>query len=89
MEWITASENSKHRSRILQHGTMKPIKQYALDGKYVDSYPSIQIASEKTGIDGTNICKVLKGNRNKAGNYKWKYDEESGCKVAVYRKKNN
>ena len=77
LEWTTRSANHLHRARVLRKGRIREISQYTLDGEYIASYPSIQVASEKTGIDGTNICRVLKGLRNKAGNYKWKYGDNN------------
>lgn len=43
------------------------------DGKSVACFISAKVAEEITGIKRANICKVLKGERNFAGGYVWKY----------------
>jgi len=56
---------SKKRKRILQ---------YSLDMDLINEYKSVTEASKITGINQTSIGQVARGERNKAGNYKWRYE---------------
>lgn len=55
----------------------KPVGQYK-DGILVASYPSTASASKRTGIDLSNIRKVLKGKIKSAGGYNWRYEPGEG-----------
>lgn len=52
----------------------KTVLQYSLDGKLITKYKSVSEAMRKTGI--SKISNVCRGERNQAGGYLWKYDEE-------------
>lgn len=45
----------------------------ARSGIHLGSYDSIQHASEKTGIDASNISKACRGEIPTAGDMKWSY----------------
>lgn len=53
--------------------TQKPIYQYSLDGDFVREWECLSVAAFETNICRPNICKSLKGIRNSAGGYIWKY----------------
>lgn len=57
------------------HKRSKPVNQYALDGRLLNTYKSIKEAAEKTGIDNTDICYCCRNKRGRisAGNFIWKY----------------
>lgn len=55
--------------------TQKPVLQLTLDGQFVAEYPSIAEAARQTGTYTSNICKCIKGIRNKAGGFIWKFKE--------------
>ncbi len=48
------------------------IYQYEKNGKLVNTYRTIIEAEQATGIFATNISKVMRGKRHKAGGYVWK-----------------
>jgi len=49
------------------------VQQFTLKDELITEYQSIGEAANKTGIQRTNICKVLNGRRPVAGGYVWKY----------------
>ena len=51
----------------------KPIVQYDKLGNYITEYKSVKEASDKTNVDGGNICLCCKHKRKTAGGYKWEY----------------
>lgn len=89
LEWVTAKENIRHSFDILNHKGSnlgktrinavcnKKVGQYSKNNEFIESYYSLNYASEITGIDGTSICKALKGVINTAGGYIWKYENKN------------
>lgn len=53
----------------------KSVCQLSLDGKFIKKWDSITIASNKLSINYSGISGCVRGKRNKAGNFKWKYYE--------------
>lgn len=88
LKWVTPKEN-QNNPLTLKHikkgliGIPRPkgkgnkrsiiILQYTKDGQFVAEYTGINQASIATGISRGNIIAVLKGRRNIAGGYIWKY----------------
>ena len=66
LEWATNQENIVHSQGI-------PIIQLTKDGKYINEFPFIMDASNKTNLDPSAIVKVCKGKSNTCGGYVWKY----------------
>lgn len=54
----------------------KKVKQYAMDGKYLQTFSSIKQAAEQTRVHSTTIVDALKGRQKTAGGFKWKYAEK-------------
>lgn len=77
LEWCTQSENIKYayENKTKYPPNQKAIKQYDLDGTYINVFDSIQEAFRLTGICATNISKCCRGQRKKAGGFIWKYVE--------------
>ena len=50
-----------------------PILQLTKDGELVNEWPSAYEAERRIGIAQSNICKCLKGRREFAGGYVWRY----------------
>ena len=69
------SEETKHRIALAgkgnQNAIRKAVLQFSLDGQFIAEYPSIQEAVRQTGIK--HILDVLKGRRNKAGGFTFRY----------------
>ena len=51
----------------------KPVKQYGLNGKYVQTFPSVKQAAQMVGLHPTSIIDTLKGRQHTSGGFKWKY----------------
>ena len=51
----------------------KAVKQYDLNGHHIQTFSSIKIAAQSTGLGPSTIVSVLKGRRHTAGGYKWEY----------------
>ena len=54
----------------------KKVIQYDLDGNLIRIWDSIKQASDELNICNTSITRCCKGNRNKAGEFIWKYYKE-------------
>lgn len=84
LEWCTASENLKHRYRVLNCKpnkgmlgrrnekcvTSKPLIKISLDGFILDVYPSQIEAQRELKIDRRNLSKAIKLNKKYKG-YLW------------------
>lgn len=84
LEWATCSENIKHSYDVLgrappclgKYGKDNPKMHIVLqikDGVVVAEYYGGKDASRKTGISGSLIYRVLKGQRHTAGGYEWRW----------------
>lgn len=51
----------------------KPVKQYSLEGKYIQTFPSVKMAAQSAGLHPTSVVDTLKGRQFTSGGYKWKY----------------
>lgn len=55
-------------------GSDKSVDQYTLNGKFVNTYPSVAEGGRAVGLaNGSQITQVCKGNRYSAGGYLWRY----------------
>lgn len=68
LEWISHQEN-------IDYSLSKPVCQYSLDGRLLNTYKSINEASRQTGIAQGNICNCCKDKRGRAGNFIWKFKQ--------------
>ena len=77
LEWSTCKENSQHAVDIgltTYSHCEKEISQIDLfTGRILRDFKSLQEAETITGVARQNISKVVRGLRNKAGNFGWKY----------------
>lgn len=67
--WVTPEENTHQANK----SKVKEVYQYDLEDNFIAKYASQSEASRQTGISQGNIGQVLRGNRTKAGDYKWQY----------------
>jgi len=79
LEWCTNSENQIH---AYKNGLEKPrfkrkVKQYDLNGNYINSYEYILDAKKVLNIDNSSISAVCRGKRKTAGGYIWKYADDN------------
>jgi len=76
LEWATEQENSQHavdNNLTTYIHCEKAVKQFTKDGKYINSFKSLQEAENLTGVARQNISKVLRHIRPFAGGYHWQY----------------
>lgn len=67
------ADNGNNKVEFREDKSKRKVEQLDLDGKSIAKYKSIREATSKTGVNGSNIVEVCKGNRLTAGGYKWKY----------------
>ena len=74
LEWCDCQYNIRYSA----YKKNKPVNQYALDGRLLNTYESIKEASEKTGIDNGDIsnCCLGKPHHKTAGGYIWKHESK-------------
>lgn len=75
LEWCDNSWNQNHAYKI---GLEKPkfqsiVKQYDIDGNYINTYNYARVAARMLNIDESSIIKCCRGKRKTAGGYIWKY----------------
>ncbi len=51
------------------------VRQFTLDGEFVNEFDSVSEASKQTGYNKTSIAKVCRRERKSSGGYHWKYKE--------------
>lgn len=85
LEWCTNKENMAHaiknglasdylKKKGAENPGSKKVDQYSLEGEYIRTFDSLVLASQAVGLKSTSsIIKCCQGERNKAGNFKWKY----------------
>lgn len=75
LEWCNSKYNNTYGDRLkrLSKNLSKPIIQYDFNLNYIKEWISAKEASTTLNINRTNIVSCLKGKRNFAGNYIWKY----------------
>ena len=78
LEAVTHLENVRHGTGIERHARIisKPVNQYAENGRFLATYPSITEAQNKTGIGGASISRVANGKGRIAGGYIWRFAHE-------------
>jgi hypothetical protein len=48
------------------------VKQYSLDGKYVQTFPSVKAAAASVGISAAHLSGVLGGSQTHAAGFIWR-----------------
>lgn len=76
LEWVTNSENQKHRFRVLKKCFCgeKAVLQM-LNNRIVSEFCSAAEAERKTGISKDGIRRCCLGKYLTSGGYKWKYKD--------------
>lgn len=86
LEFCTASENCKHKYRVLGYHNFIPLKDkfgkdnplskivlQIKDNKIIAKFYGACEASRTTGINRGHICECCRQERKSAGGYQWKY----------------
>lgn len=66
LRWVNHQEN-------IDHSLSKPVNQYTLDGRLLNTYKSTHEVERKTGINKSSICQCCLGKRLSAGGFIWKF----------------
>ena len=80
LEWVSPRENNLHYYRLQKEQNKKhrsggkpiPVNQYTLDGKLVQSFPSIKKASLETGFSVVQIARCVHEEITHVGQYIFK-----------------
>lgn len=86
LEWCTAQENTRHKFDVLNkrnasganNRLSKPVERISLLGEIVETYESTVHARKAFGIDSKALFKCLKGEKETARGYRWKYKNYHG-----------
>jgi len=57
-------------------GKEKPVKQYNLDGTFIERFSSVKEAAEKTKLHPSQIAQNCRGIVKRAGNYMWVFENK-------------
>ena len=74
LEWVTCAENAQHAIRTgldKKDSCRVPVYQYDDNWNLIQEFTSSRDAFAATGIQDANINKVCRGERPKAGGYRW------------------
>lgn len=77
LEWCSHSYNSQygHRNDTMVEQRSLEVVMMSEDGSTIREFPSLREAARASGVSAAHICQVCKGERKKAGGYRWKYKE--------------
>lgn len=75
LEWCTAEGNVKHSIDNCLRTSLKAVDMYSLNGEFIKTFPSVAMASRKTGAIQGHIIGCCNGRYGykTAGGYAWKY----------------
>lgn len=81
LEWVNRSRNVRHAFDIglnyrFSNGTNRTVDKLSLDGKYIESYPSITDAVIGIGLKTSSksaITRVCQGKQKTCGGFRWRY----------------
>jgi hypothetical protein len=81
LEWLTIQQQN-------EHACGKIVQQWTLDGKLKKEFLSLTKAEQETGINHTNISRVIYGDLLSAGGFGWKLKDETQLKRKRKRENN-
>lgn len=71
----SVKNKAPHKKRGIHQRCKTVVQSDKITGRYLNSYPSAKIASERTGVPASNISAACNGKLKSAGNYLWKFDD--------------
>lgn len=74
LEWCNHKYNNNYGKNTKK--LCKPVIQYDLNMNCINEFYGVNEACRQTGINFSHIASCCRGERNKAGNYIWKYKQE-------------
>ncbi len=81
LEWVTQKENTNLHNKKISHP--KRIIQIDKDDNIIQKYDSLIEASKSINLSPSSISKVLIGENETAGGYKWMYDNVEHYPVSI------
>ena len=80
LEWCSIEYNINYGTRNKRDASKQGrcVCQYTLEGMLLNIYPSAMEASRQTGLPQGHISACCRNERNRCGNYKWRYKEKEG-----------
>lgn len=77
LEWASHEQQAVHaHSNGLITLTKRSVCQYTMDYKYIATFESCKVASEKTGVQRRLISSVCSGKVFSTGGFRWKYEDD-------------
>lgn len=75
LEWVTSSENQKHRQKILgkSRTSQRKIGKFSKNGELIETFDSIIAAANNLGKSRVNIDAALQKRQKTAYGYIWEY----------------
>ena len=95
LEWCTHKYNSNYgtrNERLREYSisnVMRPVVQYDMEGKVIDTFESLSDAANKTGIPNADISGVCKGRRKTTHGYVFKFLNHDAPKRKISKEYNN
>lgn len=84
LEWTTQKENIKHAyDKKLIKINKKTILKYSLDNELISEHESIESAASGLSVSRHAINKVLNGQNQTAGGFKWKYKNDGDNRMEI------
>lgn len=82
---VSRQQGKEKSKKVIVETMSKPVKQYDLDGNFINEFSGIQQAQRELGIWG--VWKCLNGERKTAGGFQWRYSSDcSEVSNVTYRK---
>lgn len=85
--WRYKTEDAPSSIHQVNNVRLHPVVQYDLNANIINEFPSINEAWRETGISAQHIGKCCKGERKSAGDYLWRYKDDSR-KITPYHSRN-
>lgn len=93
---VTWDENMFKNHEVCRVGTnkmadvmCKPVVQIAISGEYMNTFLSVKIASDATGVNQCSIARVMRGTLKMAGNFIWVDRDKYYKNPSFYTKKHD
>ena len=88
---LAGEKNPMYGMRGAKHPKSKPVIQFAMNGDFIEEYPSATVAAQKLWNDetkGTKITAVCKGRSGTTGGYLWAYKDGSSPPIDITKIRN-
>ena len=83
LEWATQTEQNNHQIKNVNNTNGKKIKQYSLDGKYIQTFSSGEEIIKKLNIK--NVLRVCNKKRKSAGGFLWEFEIDKPLQNEIWK----